>query len=376
MNIPNFSTDGSNNNQIFQSFLQDYLSNLIQNPPPTEAEIFSPSINHHHLSPNHYINPIYQPRSQRRNMFIQFPFTNNLSMDVSGNATHLQTSIGISGNTVPRRRRNHIVDSDWGNFMETLLQNRITFNPQRNPAYLDRLLQSSLETAEKKYKMVLSKDGKEQIKHKTFTADEFKDQKFCPISQKEFEEGEQIAQLPCNHIFEPENILKWLEKENATCPICRFKLESVEKRKNAPDTDNDASTEGNNDDDDDLPALLPIAPTSSTSSQQNIQRIVNSLRFLNPLGSRPHPQTMGRDASTNRISTYNNSRRRTIAAISLLHHERMQEEEDLQTALMASLETYDQEKKKEDEKDNISDDEEEEIYSNDTDNEDTLEETS
>ena len=151
MNIPNFSTDISNNNQNFQSFLQDYLSNLIQNSPPTD-QIFSPSINQYHPSSNHYINPLYQPRSRRSNMFIQFPFTNNIRFDTSGNATYLQTSIGISGNTVPRRRRNHIVNSEWGNFMETLLQNRITFNPQRNPAYLDRLLQSSLETAEKKYK--------------------------------------------------------------------------------------------------------------------------------------------------------------------------------------------------------------------------------
>jgi len=309
-------------------------------------------------------------------MYIPVSFTNNIGVDASGNATYLQAHVGISGNAVPRRRRNRVVDTEWGNFMESLLQNRISFNPQRTPAYLDRLLQNSLETTEKKYKMVLSKDGKEQIKHKPYTVDEFKDQRFCPISQKEFEEGEEVAQLPCNHIFEPENILKWLEKENATCPICRFKLESVEKRKdadknNTADPDNDAPMEENeNNDDDDLPALIP----ATSSSQQDIQRIVNSLRFLNPLAAHPRVQTMARDTSSNRISTYNNSRRRTIAAISLLHHERMQEEEDLQTALMASLETYDQEKKKEDEKDNISD--EEEIYSNDTDSEDTLEEAS
>jgi len=312
-------------------------------------------------------------------MYIPVSFTNNIGVDASGNATYLQAQVGISGNAVPRRRRNRVVDTEWGNFMESLLQNRISFNPQRTPAYLDRLLQNSLETTEKKYKMVLSKDGKEQIKHKPYTVDEFKDQRFCPISQKEFEEGDEVAVLPCNHIFEPKNILKWLEKENATCPICRFKLESIEKRKdthknNTLDADNDTTME-ENDDGDDLPALIPVTSTSASSSQQDIQRIVNSLRFLNPLGAAPRHQTTVRDASSNRINTYN-SRRRAIAAFTLLRHEEtIQEEEDLQAALMASLETYDQEKKNSDETDSISE-EEEEIYSNDIDSEDTLEETS
>ena len=377
MNISNFSTDGSNNNQNFQSFLQDYLSNLIQNSPPTE-QIFSPTDRLYHSSSNQYINPIYRPRSQRLPMNMYIPTTNNISVDASGNATHLRSCVGISGNAVPRRRRNRIVDAEWGTFMESLLQNTISFNPQRNPAYLDRLLQNSLETTEKKFKMVLSKNGKEQIKHKPFTVDEFKDQRFCPISQKEFEEGDKVAQLPCNHIFEPDNILKWLEKENATCPICRFKLESVEKRKDAHknntlDADNN-TTMGEYDDEDDLPALIPVTSSLLSSSQPDIQRIVNSLRFLNPLGTAPRHQTMVHDASSNRISTYN-SRRRAIAAFTLLRHEEtIQEEEDLQAALMASLETYDQEKKNLDETDSISD--EEEIYSNDIDSEDTLEETS
>ena len=57
MNIPNSATDTSNNNQHFQSFLQGYLSNLIQNPSPTEQ-----TFTHSPLSSNYYINPIYNRR--------------------------------------------------------------------------------------------------------------------------------------------------------------------------------------------------------------------------------------------------------------------------------------------------------------------------
>ena len=104
MNISNFTTDGSNNNQNFQTFLQDYLSDLIQNSPP-RGQLLSPADRFYHSSSNQYINPIYRPRSQRLPMNMYIPSTNNISMDASGNATYVQARIGISGNAVPRRRR-------------------------------------------------------------------------------------------------------------------------------------------------------------------------------------------------------------------------------------------------------------------------------
>ena len=41
----------------------------------------------------------------------------------------------------------------------------------------------------------------------------------------DFEEGQDVIQLPCKHIFDPEGIKTWLKEEQAKCPICRFELD-------------------------------------------------------------------------------------------------------------------------------------------------------
>lgn len=361
--MSNSSTDGSNNNQNFQTFLQDYLSDLIENPPPTErnrpqSSRNRPNIWNRPMSSNYYMNPLYaRAQSMPLNLFIPNTHMNNIE---------------ISGSSIAASRyayqplADHVVDIEWGNFMESMLQNQIPINSGSMRPYLDRLLQRSLNTSEKQYKMVLSEKGKEQIKRLPYIANDFKEQQFCPISQKEFQEGEEIALLPCSHIFEPDNIMKWLEKENATCPVCRYKLKSIEKKR-IPHAHEEAV-------DDDLPDLEPIppqtaapttaaraAPSSATSTQptaatdaRGIDRLINSLRFLN-LGT-----ANMRDPSSARTRAFQRRRRPTsfIPASTqtnrllpqlynlLRREETVQEEEDLQAALMASLETYAEEEEK------------------------------
>jgi hypothetical protein len=60
------------------------------------------------------------------------------------------------------------------------------------------------------------------------TAEEMKINTACGIWQEEFEEGEEIKILPCNHAFRTDALKKWLTEEKAECPICRFKLASKE----------------------------------------------------------------------------------------------------------------------------------------------------
>ena len=366
------STDGSNNNQDFQTFLQDYLSDLIQNPSPTERNILQTP-----FSTNYYINPLYrQTQIIPPNLFnISYPHTNMEQIESSGVSMPANPYISNLQNII----RNSPVDIEYGSYMESILQNPYIFHtPQGNrtattlPAsrsYLDRLLQRSLETTEKKYKMVLSESGKDQIKHMPFSLDKFKEQKYCPISQKKFQEGEYIAQLPCFHIFEPDNIMKWVKQENATCPVCRFKLKSVEKKK--------TSTIGNDDDyddDDDMPALesVPDSEVRENSGQTTIpataiadiipdniaiQRVVNSFNFL----SHDRLRRVQRDSSLNIIHPtgrripYRNRTRNTRGGHHsmpqiynmLRYDEAIQEEQDLQAALMASLDTYEREEKRE-----------------------------
>ena len=59
-------------------------------------------------------------------------------------------------------------------------------------------------------------------------AEEMKINTACGIWQEDFEEGEQIKILPCNHAFKADAITKWLTTEKAECPVCRFKLASKE----------------------------------------------------------------------------------------------------------------------------------------------------
>ena len=80
-------------------------------------------------------------------------------------------------------------------------------------------------------KTVIDEKGMSAISEKTFTAmlaEELKINTVCGIWQDEFEEGEPIKILPCNHAFKVDAIERWLTTEKAECPICRFSLSSKE----------------------------------------------------------------------------------------------------------------------------------------------------
>ena len=100
---------------------------------------------------------------------------------------------------------------------------------QRNNILYDELENSivnSLEFSDKKYKKVISDNGKKELKKLQFKKndDNYKND-ICPIIQTEFDDNEIITQLPCQHCFNTEAITRWLEKEKAECPICRFELD-------------------------------------------------------------------------------------------------------------------------------------------------------
>ena len=88
---------------------------------------------------------------------------------------------------------------------------------------------------ESAYKNVLSNEGESQLKDRKFTSED-SDQSTCPIMHIPFDVGDDVTALPCGHIFEPEGIRRWLKDEKAECPVCMFKLDSVEiKNKNSPE---------------------------------------------------------------------------------------------------------------------------------------------
>ena len=66
------------------------------------------------------------------------------------------------------------------------------------------------------YKQVLSEKGKKEIVYRKYD-DKTYEIKKCPIMFTDFDDGEEIAELPCGHIFDKEGISKWLEEEDASC---------------------------------------------------------------------------------------------------------------------------------------------------------------
>lgn len=92
------------------------------------------------------------------------------------------------------------------------------------------------------FKYVISEEGKALLKEESYdpSNNQQLESKLCPISLVEFEKDEKLIRLPCNHLFNKENIMNWLEKEKSECPVCRYQLPSNEIRNN--DVDNETNS--------------------------------------------------------------------------------------------------------------------------------------
>ena len=177
----------------------------------------------------HYLNNLIDGTNNisNDNTYITTNLTTPVSTDISNNHVNIIQNPNVDRfnllNTNPQQLNN--VYSD---FLENfVMSSRFTFSDTQNE--FNTLLRETLQQ-KNNYKHVLSEKGKQEIKTELYSKEKFPEQKCCPISRKKFVENETISKLPCNHIFDPEMILQWLENENASCPVCRHKLDSVEKR--------------------------------------------------------------------------------------------------------------------------------------------------
>ena len=163
------------------------------------------------------------------------------------------------------------------------------------------LLRETLGEDKNPIKHVLSVDGEQKIETVEFDPEIYPDINCCPITIKAFNKGDMISKLPCNHLFNTDAILKWLKEEKAECPICRFKLESIEKKLERSDSSNNAVQDDR--------VIRPIIPGTNT-------------RLMRAFGPPRMP-----------IRSHNTHLRRLM----LSRHEQ-EEQEELQEALLASLE--------------------------------------
>lgn len=53
----------------------------------------------------------------------------------------------------------------------------------------------------------------------------------CPILFCDFEDDDNVIELPCTHVYTPIAIEKWLKEESCVCPVCRYKFKSKEIKK-------------------------------------------------------------------------------------------------------------------------------------------------
>ena len=133
-----------------------------------------------------------------------------------------------------------------------------TINSQNN---LNGILNNSFNNDKSIYKKVLSDKGKTQLK-KCLFKDSSKTNNSCPIFHQEFTEEDEIIELPCKHCFVPEAIEKWLNEEQAICPVCRFELDSkeVKIKKNRNNENNEIDSDDEEDEDeDDYERLMQLA---------------------------------------------------------------------------------------------------------------------
>lgn len=163
---------------------------------------------------------------------------NNTRRDISRATQNISSSILTPPPPppppIPRlQRRNNTLS-----FMTSSLGNTYgnIFSSSGTNTFNDVLNNSLNDPTQDVYKNVLSEEGEKTIKFLKYNKEEYKEQPTCMISLSDFKENEDIAVLPCGHIFQKTNILNWLKNEDSRCPVCRMQLPSKEEKKNISET--------------------------------------------------------------------------------------------------------------------------------------------
>ena len=109
--------------------------------------------------------------------------------------------------------------------------NNIIYQPNAlyaSPNTMNNIVQQSFQEPGTLYKHIVSDKGKKNIDFSIFDG---KTEEICAITRCSFEKGEEIATLPCKHVFNKNAIMTWLENKSSECPICRYKLDEKEIKK-------------------------------------------------------------------------------------------------------------------------------------------------
>ena len=118
------------------------------------------------------------------------------------------------------------------NFSQDLSSvNRLFVQNTENDQIYNQVVQGSQDTLQPVEKHIITDEGKQELYEYIFsnTDERFNEEKYnniCPISLEDFRDGDNIIEIPCKHRFIKDNILTWLEEQSASCPVCRYELDS------------------------------------------------------------------------------------------------------------------------------------------------------
>ena len=151
----------------------------------------------------------------------------NILQDFSGEL------ISLMGNDISLNdlnALNQFSDSIYSRIIQRSFLSNFLLNNQN----VNNIINTSLND-QPKYKNVLSDEGKKKLKTKKYRKGACSNDT-CAITQEKFKTYESIIVLPCSHGFK-EDVMEWLEKEQAECAMCRMKLDSKEIKNNDVDED-------------------------------------------------------------------------------------------------------------------------------------------
>ena len=135
-------------------------------------------------------------------------------------------------------------------------------------------------------------------------------------------------------------ILQWLENENASCPVCRHKLDSVEKK--IIDSEN-IDNEEDIDEEEDIDS--GAVDTSEDTDTDTDEITINGNTENTDVEYPPLSQNIIHPIPITRTTRMTQQEARDILRNSinnlLIQEQEKQEEEDLQAAIMASLNDVD-----------------------------------
>jgi len=158
-------------------------------------------------------------------------YENNEQEDESEQDSDLDHEI-LNYNILSSYRSSSLLSDNSNNYLNFNSSN--TFSSTNT---INRILRSSFYD-KYKYKNVLSEQGNDNLERIIYTnSNNLEINTTCPIYQVNFNDGMELIKLPCKHCFIPEAIEKWLKEENAICPVCRYKLDSME----VEDTNNNST---------------------------------------------------------------------------------------------------------------------------------------